>query len=250
MNQATKKKTEVLKKVPETEDVVSVYLAKPKEERFKSYRPGQFASLRIKNNDSWSEAHPFTISCAPGDDYLRLTVKKAGDFTQALHDLETGQEVEISGPFGSFCQKIEYQDPIVMIAGGVGITPFLSVLRHFAEEGSNKSLTLFWCNQTRKNIFAEDELSSFISRLNLRIVHVLSREKNVPQERQADGRIAFEQGHIDREIIARHCDPTQSAIYLCGPPGMQDSVLEELQTLGINPDRVDRESFVYTRRAP
>jgi ferredoxin-NADP reductase len=54
-----------------------------------------------------------------------------------------------------------------------------------------------------------------------------------------------EQGHITRDILDRHCRPTESAIYLCGPPGMQDSVIEELRALGVNPDRVDTEAFVY-----
>lgn len=245
MAQSSKKKTEVLKTIPENEDVVSVYLAKPDDQRFWNFNSGQFASLRLKRDHDWSEPHPFTLSCAPDDDFLRMTIKKAGQFTQAVHDMQSGQEVEISGPFGTFCQKIEEQDPIVMIAGGVGITPFLSVLRHLKNSGSNKRLTLFWCNRTRQNIFALSELKELLQSLNLRLVHVLSRDQVEDLQADTHAGMFYEQGHITRDILDRHCRPTESAIYLCGPPGMQDSVIEELRALGVNPDRVDTEAFVY-----
>jgi len=157
MNEDSKKAWKVLKTEPENHDTTSLYL-EGGYEGFSKRRAGQYLSLSILREDGWSEPHPFTISCAPEDKILRLTIKKSGRFTSSIPELRPGTPVKCAGPFGVFCKDIDKQGEILMIAGGVGITPFLSVLRHFRSIGAKNRVRLLWTNKTREDAFAADEL--------------------------------------------------------------------------------------------
>jgi len=157
MNENSRKIWRVLKTEPENYDTTSLYL-EGNDERFKKRRAGQRVSIRILRDDGWSEPHPFTISCAPEDPIPRLTIKKSGVFTSSIPDLKPGTPVKCEGPLGVFCKDIDTREEIAMIAGGVGITPFLSVLRHFRNICATNRMTLFWTNKTIDDVFAADEL--------------------------------------------------------------------------------------------
>jgi len=139
-----------------------------------------------------------------------------------------------------------------MIAGGVGITPFLSVLRHFRETGADNEILLFWANKTYLDAFAADELGKLTQSLKLQVVYVFSR---VPlQDRKPDptfadgrpGRISFEYGHLDQAMFLRHLTSLSASFYLCGPPAMQQAVLGELSKCGVDPAKVEKEAFVFS----
>ena len=158
MNVNAKDIWKVLKTEKENNDVTSLYLEEGDYERFKDRRAGQYVSIRTLSEDKWSEPHPFTISCAPEDKILRLTIKKTGRFTSAIPDLKPGIPVKCAGHFGDFCKDIETKEKIVMIAGGVGITPFLIVLRHFVNINAKNKVKLSWANKTIDDAFAVEEL--------------------------------------------------------------------------------------------
>ena len=107
----------VLRIEPENHDTNSLYL-EGDDERLRKRRAGQWASIRLLREDGWSEAHPFTISCAPEDEILRFTIKKAGVFTSLILELKPGTPVRVEGTFGVFCRDIEKRQEIAMIAGG------------------------------------------------------------------------------------------------------------------------------------
>ncbi|OIO04720.1 MAG: hypothetical protein AUJ49_02370 [Desulfovibrionaceae bacterium CG1_02_65_16] len=236
----------------ENHDTTSIYFTGPDMERFKKREPGQFGAIRILRDGKWTEPHPFTISGAPEDDTLRMTIKSSGEFTNAIPQIMPGTPVACAGPFGQFCHGIENQPEIVMIAGGVGITPFLSVLRHFKSSGANNSTVLFWANKTFADAFAARELEEYTHSMRLRVVHVFSRVD--PQEQKPaplfdDGRpgeVLYEYGRISAGMLIRRLRTTSAAFYLCGPPPMQRTVLEELEKCGVRPESVRKEAFVFT----
>lgn len=235
----------VVKTEPENHDTSSLYL-EGDDERFKKRRAGQWASIRVLREDEWSEPHPFTISCAPEDEPLRFTIKKAGAFTSSIPELKPGTPVKLEGPFGLFCKDIDKRDEIAMIAGGVGITPFLSVLRHFRNIDTMNRANLFWTNKTIEDVFAADELKEMTKELNLKIVHTISREKNVDEYFQAGyPNVLYVPGHATREVLQKHLDFPGTSFYVCGPPMMQESILKELETCGVDPKSVERENFSY-----
>jgi len=245
MSGSSGKNWRVLKTEPENYDITSLYL-EGNGERFGKRRAGQYVLIRIMRDEGWSEPHPFTISCSPEDPTLRLTIKKAGAFTSSIPQLKPGTPVQLEGPFGVFCEDIDTKQQIAMIAGGVGVTPFLSVLRHFRDTGAKNRAILFWTNKTIDDVFAQDELKEMTKELNLTIIHTLSREKEPGKYFHSDfPNVLYVPGYVTRELLGEHVDFPQSSFYLCGPPKMQDFVLGELEACGVDPKSVDRENFSY-----
>jgi predicted ferric reductase len=248
MSDTGKKKLGVIvDTVRENDDTTSIFFRPEDDERFKAFRPGQFASIRVMTEEGWSEPHPFTISGAPGDT-LRMTIKRNGRFTgEIIPALKAGVPIQCAGPFGAFCRDLEGEEQIVFVAGGVGITPFLSVLRHFRNTDAANSIVLFWCNKTYADAFAAQELEEIADTIDLTVVHVLSREhKPDLYEEEDKPRIRFEKGHFSRHMLERHIRSTTASFYLCGPGPMQEHVLDEMTAYGIDPAGVNKEQFVFT----
>ncbi|MFW5837220.1 MAG: FAD/NAD-binding family oxidoreductase [Desulfovibrionaceae bacterium] len=228
---------------PESDDVTSLYLEGPVE-KLGGRRPGQFAALRVWDGEGWSEPHPFTISCAPEEETLRFTIKQSGDFTSRVRELAPGTPVQCVGPFGAFCKDIDQHKEIVMVAGGVGITPFLSVLRHFRRTGADNRVVLFWSNKTPADAFAGDELIEMTRELDLKVVHAFSRTSpEGPPPSPAPDRVAHIGGRLTRDVLQEHIRTPDASFYVCGPPAMQESVIAELSACGVDPDKVQKEAF-------
>lgn len=236
----TKPVWRVVETIPENNDVTSVVIEAP-EGTPVYHKPGQFASIRVMTENGWSEPHPFTISCDAHDSRLRFTVKSIGDFTAGVRDWKPGTPVQCSGPMGVFCKDIDSQKHIVMIAGGVGITPFLAVLRHAVRQGVALRGTLLWTNRRRVDAFASEELEALGQELGLHTVFVLTREPW--SDSTAAG--VREQGRMDVAMLRRHFRGDER-FFLCGPPGMQRSVLDGLHAaFGIRAGDVQREIFAW-----
>ena len=133
-----------------------------------------------------------------------------------------------------------------MIAGGVGITPFLSLLRHFRYIKAKNQVRLFWTNKTIDDLFASRELKEITRELNLSVVHTLSREKEVAEYLQADfPDVQYIPGYVTRDIFQKQVHFSNASFYLCGPPNMQEFVLWELGACGVAPESVEKEKFSY-----
>jgi len=241
----SKKIWKVVKTEPENYHTTSLYL-EGDDEKFRKRRAGQWLSLRILRDDGWSEPHPFTISCAPEDEILRLTIKRVGAFTSSIPELKPGTPLKCEGPFGAFCKNIDQKENIVMIAGGVGITPFLSVLRHFRYIKAPNRVRLFWTNKTIDDAFATEELKEMTKELTLTCVHTLSRQKETEIYVHANTpKVSYVSGYATRELLRKYVDFSNAAFYLCGPPKMQDFVLGELEACGVDPQSVEKEKFSF-----
>lgn len=242
---------QVVQVVPENHDTTTLVFTGPEIDRFKARAPGQFATIRVLRDGGWTEPHPFTLSCAPEDDALRMTIKQSGAFTSTIANIAPGTPIQCAGPFGQFCRGIDAEQEIVMIAGGVGITPFLSVLRHFRGIAAKNRMVLFWANKTPADAFAADELEDMTHALPLAVVHVFSR---VEPEHRADapapeaprpGSVQREYGRLTQEIFRRHIRTLDAAFYLCGPPAMQEAMLAELAKCGVDAAKIQKEAFVF-----
>jgi NAD(P)H-flavin reductase len=235
----------VIKVVSESHDVYTLYL-EGFDKKFTGRKAGQYVSLMIMRPDGWSEPHPFTISGPPEEPFLRLTIKKAGTFTSAIPDLEPGTPVKCLGPLGVFCKDIDVKPLIVMTGGGVGVTPFLSVLRHFIHVKSTNKVTLFWANKTFEEVFSSEEIEAMTLELNLKVVHCLSREDDVQRcLKPAYPNVFYEKGRLNGEILKRHGITRDAAYYLCGPPPMMEATLKELVSIDIDPSIVQQEKFSW-----
>ena len=203
------------------------------------YLPGQFAFVRPRGKDLPKESHPFTISSSPHTkDRIEFIIRSCGDFTRTVRRLKSGDTLCIDGPYGRFSHRLlTRKRPVVMIAGGIGITPMMSMLRFMAATGFDQPVYLVWSNKTAGHLMFKAELDDMASHLTgLTIEHILTREP-VHQTR-------FKR--INRESLSDVLKPVSrdAAVFICGPPPLVLSVRPVLRELEFDPRRVYTESFL------
>ena len=215
--------------VPETDDVTSVYIGGRAMERF-AFDPGQYIHVSFMKM-GLREPHPFSLSMAPNNKHLRLSIKNSGDFTSRIRPLLTpGTKLLLEGPFGRFTERAAAKEKFLFIAGGIGITPIRSMLEALSKR--NADAVLIYANRGRRDIALDAELAA----LGARRHDVLSKE-------EAPG---FEHGFVDEEKIKRLVpDFLERDIYVCGPPVMMDRLIAMFGTLGVPRARLHYEKFSY-----
>lgn len=199
----------------------------------KEFKAGQFCFLRLNKNKLHAR-HPFTISSAPGDDF-RFTIKLAGRFTETAKELKEGDEIFIDGPFGKFIPEPEKD--LVFIAGGVGITPFMSILRDHIKRGISQNITLIYGSRTEADIIFKDEIEA-INQPWFKKVYMLNDISNMTME--------CEQGFISQDIIKKYVNnPSEALYYICGPERMKDTAKKVLKDVGVKQKNVFVEDFFW-----
>jgi ferredoxin-NADP reductase len=228
----------------ENANIVTLTITSDNALPFSSWIPGQFIRISVLYGQEWSEEHTFTISSAPEEKLLRMTIKAVGPFTTALQTIKPGTEVRLHGPYGKFCKDIEKTPRIVMIAGGIGITPFLSVLRHFRSIGAKNHVVLFWANNTVADIIRCDELLGLIDTLDMQVVHVLWKEDETALVKYSCHNQFYAAGLLSPDIIRKYSDIVTSEFFLCGPPKMNDFAVNILKNLGVDALKIHTEQQV------
>ena len=209
---------------------------------FADRRAGQFAILRVRQGKGWSAPHPFTISSPPHSEYLEFTIKAQGLFSSSVAQWKPGTQVLCEGPFGVFDVDPESPRRLVMISAGVGITPFLSILRWAAHQGLSKSFVLFSANRTHDDLIAAEELAELTEKLDLKVVHLLSRPER-PLESHGSA-VIFLQGRLEAGLMGEHAEFQNAEVLLCGPESLQKVLVPELKRrLGVS--SVRREVFFF-----
>ena len=203
-----------------------------------SARPGQFLTFQWQI-DGQAVPRSYSISSSPTQSaYVEITPKRVPDgyVSAFLNDrAAVGLEVEASGPFGQFYFDEGRDQRIVLLAGGSGITPMMSMLRYIDDRCLRTSVTLIYCVRTRNDVIFEKELQRLRGRLrNFHMVVVLS---------QPDAAWNGPRGRLSRDLIARIEDLRTSSVFLCGPPPFMESLQKILQSLDVGPERVKRERF-------
>ncbi len=202
------------------------------------FEPGQFGWL-VLGESPWSlNQHPFSFSSsAEQTDAIELTIKELGDFTNTIGQTEPGSTAFIEGPFGAFVPDESPARGMVCIAGGVGITPIMSMLRTLADRSDERPIRLIYGNATRNDILFYEDLEALRSRLNLTIIYVLSR----PDE----GWDGIE-GRLTPDVIGPYL-PIGSGdsreYFVCGPEGMMDVVEPYLTERGVPLSDIYAERF-------
>lgn len=217
--------------VRETPSAVSVYI-KGKNIHTFPIRPGQFMILRFLSRKFWFEAHPFSLSKPRDSEELRITLRELGDFTKRVKNIPVGTPLLIEGPYGVFTNRKETSSKVLLIAGGIGITP----LRALAEEmgALRKDVLLLYGSRTREDIVFKEELDALKEAHHIEVIHVLS-EKSGQQ---------FESGYIDEEKIERIVpDLREREVYLCGPVQMIDGITTLLLKKGVRQENIHYERF-------
>ncbi len=196
---------------------------------------GQFAYLSV-DLPGLREPHPFTIA-GNRDGEVEFDVKAVGDWTQGLAAVTAGSEARLHGPFGAFTMaEIGSVSPLLFLAGGIGITPLLAMVRELAATDSQRRVRLIWSVREEQDAFARDELDELAGRLpNLSITVWVSHGPG--------GR-----GWLDAAALGTLLEGTDLArteAFLCGPPPFMDAMARNLGGLGLPKAQVHRERFGF-----
>jgi ferredoxin-NADP reductase len=213
----------------------SVFTLKLRPEKRIVFKAGQFCLIYMKLNGNY-EKRPFTISSSPYYETLDFTIKLYGEFTNALARLKKDEEVIVEGPFGNFIIEDDEKN-LVFIAGGVGITPFISMIRERIHSRKRQKITLIYAAKTKEDIVFKEELDN-IKEEWFKKVYVLSQEK-IEEE-------GYLHGRINREIIEKFVDINEiknTVFYLCGPAQMVKDMKDILISIGIDKDNIKFEIF-------
>jgi predicted ferric reductase len=210
-------------------------------ERPLAYKAGQFLFVNFREpfSDQFppflrNQFHPFSITSSPGEPTLRITVKAVGDYTRALRALEPGAEAVVEGPYGAFSSDDLPNDRQIWIAGGIGVTPFLSMARSL--NGRAREIDFYYCVEHAPEAHFLDELREIADeRDDFRVVLV-------PRD---------EDGFLTAERVAReHEDLGSADVLVCGPPAMIGSLRSQLVERGVPRERFHAEEFSFAKLGP
>lgn len=214
--------------------------------RAANFRAGQYLSVLLKIGDSLV-TRPYSICSAPAltkeGKYIITVRKTAGGFASEyiLENWKIGDEVTVSDPQGNFFFD-DIRDPakIIAVAGGSGITPFLSMAQAIADKTENFELTVLYGSKTKDAILFADELSVICEKTDkVKVVHVLSDE-------EAEG---YEHGFITAELIRKYAPEEEAySVFICGPEAMYRFIEKETAKLSLPAKNIRREMLGVTKK--
>lgn len=200
------------------------------------FEPGQFAYLNARSHRVSSESHPFSLASAPGEELLRLAIKTDGDYTATLPQLQPDETVALYGPYGRFGDVfLQHKQPLVWMAGGIGVTPFLSML---AEENRHphpeRDIWFFWTVSKKEEAVYQQQIER-IAKKHDHIHFVLH--------------VSSQKGHLNHETLQQaipEFGKTKSDFHylICGPRPMMFALSDQLQKEGVPRRRITFEDFM------
>ena len=232
--------TEFLSRAQVAEGTMAFHLRKPADFQFKA---GQSMNVRLVNppeTDGKGDARTFSIASAPSEDALVFVTRMRDTaFKRVLQTMPAGAKLQLRGPAGRFTLDDGSTGPAVFLAGGIGITPFVSMLRQAAHERLGRKLYLFYSNRRPEDSAYLAELDRLQTRNpNYRFVGTMTGMKNSLQP------WGGERGVIDKAMLARSLEDLSTSIYyVAGPPAMVDAMQNMLVGFGVNADNIRTDEF-------
>jgi predicted ferric reductase len=202
------------------------------------YLPGQFAFFSFDSNQLSDEWHPFSLSSTPTrPNKLQIIVRSCGDWTNQVKTIQKGDRVWVHGPFGRFSHVLESNEKeVIMIAGGIGITPMLSMLQSLSDKKDQRRITLLWSNRSADYEFNNDGFEAIADRLpNFTYIPVFT-DKEEPKG-------TFGRLNLDRLKTLLTNSSKDALIFLCGPPSMIRQIRRHLVFLGFPANAIREELF-------
>ena len=203
------------------------------------FSPGQFGWLTLWGSPFKITGHPFSFSSSSEvtDGRVEMSIRNLGDFTSKIHEVPVGQRIYLDGPYGAFTIG-NPADMHVLIAGGVGVTPMMSMLRTLADRNDPRPAILLYGSKDWESITFREELEELKARLNLTVVHVL---------RKPPADWTGEKGFINPEVFKRHIPQPYAdhEYFICGPTKLMDIIEEALSDLNVPISKYHSERYSF-----
>src|SRR5918994_2165466 len=247
-------------------DIVSFKFAKQEEEgqqeeqqqaqdgkRQLEYSAGQFAFFDIGGvyNDPEGPIRHFTIASSPTEDFIMISTRiRDTPYKKRLSSLEKNTTiVKVRGPEGKFILHEDYSKPAVFLSGGIGVTPFRSMIKYATDKQLPIRIVMFDSNRNRDNILFKKEFDDWANiNKNLKIIYTISEDEQQQQQSSSTANDwKGEYGRIDKAMILKYLDSdmlNNSIFYICGPPSMLKAMQSLLQdNLEIPREKIKVEEF-------
>jgi predicted ferric reductase len=202
------------------------------------FQPGQFAWITLDISPFRMREHPFSMSSSGvRPERLEFGIKALGDFTNKIKDVKPGTKAYLDGPYGVFTSD-RYWDSagFVLIAGGIGITPMMSMLVTAADRQDDRPFLLIYASKTWSDVTFREELDNLKTKLDLTIIHVL---KEPPENWEG------ETGYVDRELLEKYIPLHRGSrnYFICATPVMMDAVEIALHDLEVPITNIHMEHY-------
>ena len=211
---------------PNTHDVLKIITEKPHHYNF---TPGQATEVSINKPDWKGKKNPFTFTCLPDNDFLEFYIKTYPTHkgvTNELLKLKKDDELILRDVFGA----ITYKGEGLFIAGGAGVTPFISIFRYLQSKNEIGNNKLIFANKTKKDIILLEEFKKLLGK---NFISILSDET-------VEG---YAHGQINEDFLKVYINNSTKNVYVCGPPPMMDDILKQLSKLGIDKNTITVEKM-------
>lgn len=218
--------------IQEAPGVVSVYVT-GRDLHELPVRAGQYFLWRFMTGDGWWHAHPFSLSAPPNSSFMRVTVRAVGEHTHSVRRLTPGTRVLVEGPYGVFTSLRRTRPRVLLVAGGIGITPLRAMLEEMPR-GKN-AVTLLYRARTWDDVIFRDELDALVREHGGAVHYIVGRR----------GVDVHPDPFAPRFLRQAVPDVQQRDVFVCGPPSMEDAVQQSLESLGVPPQHIHREHFAY-----
>lgn len=201
------------------------------------FRSGQFANWRFLAPTLWREAHPFSLSAAPTNDHVRITVRELGDSTSILQHVQPGTTVWFEGPYGVFTDSVRTTSRVALIGSGIGLAPIRALVETLDVEPGE--LTVIARARTEEELFLIDEIAR-ITHEKRGTVYALTGPRG-----QRSPWLPWDESERGVTISAILDKPAEVDYYLCGPQAWMDALISDLSRAGVPAHRIHHEQFAW-----
>ena len=217
--------------VPEAPGVVSFYVTGRELDQLQA-RAGQYFRWRFLTRDGWWRTHPFSLSAPLNNRFLRLTIKGIGDDSRGLQGLHPGTRVAVEGPYGLFTAQRQRRSKVLLVAGGIGITPLRALIEDIPAK--KNAITLIYRARSWDDVVFRDELEKLI-RERRGAIHYLIGQRGTPE--LPDDPLS------EQTLRGLVPDVASRDVFVCGPASMMQRMQRVLRQLGVPEQQIHLERF-------
>ncbi|QGQ44433.1 NO-inducible flavohemoprotein [Metabacillus sediminilitoris] len=239
----------VVNKIKESSVITSFYLQPADGSSTPTFKPGQYVTVRLKvEGEEYLLNRQYSLSDAPGENHLRISVKKEGEepsslgkVSNYLHEhVNEGDEVEITAPAGDFVLNETDNTPVYLISGGVGITPMMSMLKRIADQQPDRHVTFIHAAKNGALQAFQEEVTETVNSLS-NAKKVIVFQNPTPSDRE--NRKFDEEGYVDFNKLQTIVEEKEASFYVCGPVAFMKNTIENLEKLGVKEENIHFEFF-------